>query len=570
MSNLTHVYPTFSIADIRAGLAARDFTAYEITEAAIERIVAIDGEIGAFIEATDDMALLTARKIDMALHHAPVGTIPDELGPLVGVPVAFKDNMNLAGTNTTCASRMLEDYVSPYTATCVQNVIDAGALVLGKLNMDEFAFGSSTETSAFGPTYNPWDLSRVPGGSSGGSAAAVAAGLATVALGSDTGGSIRQPASFCGVVGYKPSYGMVSRHGVVGFGSSLDQAGSLGRSVADVAAVADVIATFDPADTMSQKPTAKMSDYLQAGVDGMRIGYVPAYLEMDGLQPEMLFAIEDAMQRLEQMGADLIPIELPHARAAMAAYYVIGPAEAFSNLSKFDAVRYGYSETDAANLNEFYELSRARGFGPEVIRRIMLGCYLLSAGTYDQYYIPAQQIRTLISSDFRQAFELCDALVTPTSPRAAFKFGEVTDPVSMYLSDIFTVPANIAGNGGMSLPVGLGRDTGLPVSVQILGPQLVDQNIFRVAAALESTYSIARLAPVDMPVRATATAGIGRFAAIEETIRGAAGAAVGVSLAGGAAHTAHATSAEGAEHEKCEDCTCEEDEATDNIEGGVA
>jgi aspartyl-tRNA(Asn)/glutamyl-tRNA(Gln) amidotransferase subunit A len=389
---------------------------------------------------------------------------------------------------------MLENYISPYTATAVQKTLLAGALPMGKLNMDEFAFGSSTETSAFQRTNNPWDLSRVPGGSSGGSAAAVAAGMVTAALGSDTGGSIRQPASFCGVVGFKPSYGMVSRHGIVAFGSSLDQVGPFARSVADVAAVTDAITGFDPHDTTSQMITTRMSDYLHHGVQKMRIGYVPAFLELDGLETEMRRAIENAMLRLEGLGAELIPLELPHAGAALAAYYVIGPAEAYSNLSRFDAVRYGYAESNARSLTEMTELSRHNGFGPEVIRRIVLGCYLLAAGIYDQYYYPAQQVRTLITEDFHRAFERCEALVIPVSPRTAFQFGEVTDPVSMYLSDIYTIPANIAGNGGMSLPIGFGDQSGLPIGIQIIGPQLKDENIFRVASALERTGEITRLA----------------------------------------------------------------------------
>ena len=501
-------YRQLGVADIQAGLAARDFSARELAEAALASIASLDTQVQAFLEVTDQAALATADQLDARLAAAAASpetisttptaptTLSQEIGPLAGVPMAYKDNMNLTGTHTTCASKMLESYVSPFTATVVANTLTAGALPLGKLNMDEFAFGSSTETSAFKRTNNPWDLRRVPGGSSGGSAAAVAAGMVTAALGSDTGGSIRQPASFCGVVGHKPSYGMVSRHGVVAFGSSLDQAGPFARSVADAAAITDAIVAYDPADTTSQHITVKMTDYLSRGVENMRIGYVPAYLEMEGLAPEVRFAIEDAMSRLAGLGAELVPIELPNARAALAAYYVIGPSEAFSNLNRFDAVRYGYSEPNAANLLELYEDSRANGFGPEVIRRIILGCYLLSSGVYEKYYYPAQQVRTLITADYASAFELCDALITPTSPRTAFEFGEVSDPVSMYLSDIFTIPANIAGNGAMGLPIGLGQTSGLPIGAQIIGPQLRDENIFQVAAALESCYEIDCLAPI--------------------------------------------------------------------------
>ncbi|MDR0459197.1 MAG: Asp-tRNA(Asn)/Glu-tRNA(Gln) amidotransferase subunit GatA [Coriobacteriales bacterium] len=493
------------MTQIQAGIKNREFSARELASAALAQIEALDAQVRAFLELTPDLAYAAADRLDTALAAEQAGTLPAGWGPLSAVPMAFKDNMNLTGTHTTCASKMLENYISPYTATCVEKSLAAGALPLGKLNMDEFAFGSSTETSAFHYTYNPWDLSRVPGGSSGGSAAAVAAGMVTASLGSDTGGSIRQPASFCGVVGYKPSYGMVSRHGVVAFGSSLDQVGPFARSVADVAAVTDAISGYDPYDTTSQKDIAQMSDYLNHGVKGLRIGYVPAFLELDGLAAEMRQAVEDAMHRLESLGAELIPIDLPHARAALAAYYVIGPAEAFSNMSRFDAVRYGYTEPNAANLYDQYELSRAHGFGPEVIRRIVLGCYLLSAGVFEHYYYPAQQIRTLITSDFQQAFTQCAALITPVSPRAAFQFAEVSDPLSMYLSDIYTIPANIAGNGALSLPIGFGDESGLPVGVQIIGPQLKDENIFITAAALEGTYDIARLAPLAKATAAVPT-----------------------------------------------------------------
>jgi aspartyl-tRNA(Asn)/glutamyl-tRNA(Gln) amidotransferase subunit A len=384
----------------------------------------------------------------------------------------------------------------------VAKAIEAGGLPLGKLNMDEFAFGSSTETSAFGRTSNPWDLERVPGGSSGGSAAAVAAGFATVTLGSDTGGSIRQPASFCGVVGLKPTYGVVSRYGVVAFGSSLDQVGPFGKTVADVAGALDALAGRDPLDCTSQQVTVRFSDVLDAGVKGMKIGVVPTFLEAEGIDPEIIVATRDAIKRLEELGAHIIEVELPHAAAALAAYYVIGPCEAFSNLSRFDSVRYGYRENGARDLGEQYEQSRAQGFGPEAVRRIMLGSYLLSSGVYETYYYPAQQVRTLITQDYARAFEQVDALITPVSPRTAFRFGEIADPTAMYLSDIFTIPINIAGNGGLSLPVGLGRDSGLPVGVQIIGPQFKDENIIRVAAALECCYPhIARLAPLtgDVP-----------------------------------------------------------------------
>ena len=488
-------YTSLSIASIQAGLTSREFSAYEIAQAALDTIEALDPKVHAFLELTPDLALKAAQDVDATLA-AKKGTSPQQIGALAGVPIAFKDNMNLEGTHTTCGSRMLKDYLSPFTATCVTKAIDAGALPLGKLNMDEFAFGSSTETSAFGCTHNPWDLESVPGGSSGGSAAAVAAGMSVVALGSDTGGSIRQPASFCGVVGFKPSYGFVSRHGVSAFASSLDQVGPFGRTVADVAATLDAIAGFDPFDCTSRHIDSKFSLCLDSGIQGTKIGVVSSFLEFEGIENEVITATNDAISQLEELGANIVEIELPHAAAALSAYYVIGPCEAFSNLSRFDGIRYGFHEEGARNLDELYEESRAHGFGPEVIRRIMLGSYLLSSGVYDKYYYPAQQVRTLITLDFTRAFEQVDALLTPTSPRAAFKFGEIADPTAMYLSDIFTIPCNIAGNGALSLPVGLGKDSGLPVGMQIIGPQFKDENIFTVAAALESCYDIDRLAPL--------------------------------------------------------------------------
>jgi aspartyl-tRNA(Asn)/glutamyl-tRNA(Gln) amidotransferase subunit A len=484
--------PQLSVAEIHAGLAARDFSAHELAEVSFARISALDPQVHAFLEPTPELAFAAAATLDAALAS---GTPIAELGAIAGAPIAFKDNMNQTGTHTTCGSRMLENYTAPFTATCVSKAIAAGGLPIGKLNMDEFAFGSSTETSAFGCTFNPWDLERVPGGSSGGSAASVACGLVTVSLGSDTGGSIRQPASFCGVVGMKPTYGMVSRYGVVAFGSSLDQVGPFGRSVADVAATLDAISGHDPLDCTSQQVDTVFSTYLNRGVKGLRIGIVPALTEAEGIEPEIITATKQAVEKLEQLGAQIVEVELPNAAAALAAYYVIGPCEAFSNLSRFDSVRYGYREPGAADLGEQYEQSRAHGFGPEAIRRIMLGSYLLSSGVYDTYYYPAQQVRTLITQDYQRAFEQVDALVTPVSPRTAFKFGEIADPTSMYLSDIFTIPINIAGNGGLSLPVGLGETSGLPIGVQIIGPQFKDQNIIQVAAALESAYSV-HIAPL--------------------------------------------------------------------------
>ena len=479
---------------IREGLAAKEFSAAEIARAALDAIAQRDGQIHSFLEVTEELALEAADRVDKAVAQGAV----DELGLLAGVPAAFKDNMNLEGTHTTCASRMLESYVSPYTATCVQRTLDVGAIPLGKLNMDEFAFGSSTETSAFGPTHNPWDLERVPGGSSGGSAAAVAAGMACVTLGSDTGGSIRQPASFCGVVGVKPTYGMVSRYGVVAFGSSLDQVGPFARSVEDAAWVLQSICGHDARDCTSQSSDV---DFLAAvregacGIKGMRVGLVKEFMEAKGLSSEVHQRLQEAAGALRDAGAEIVDVQLPHADAAISAYYVLGPCEAFSNLARFDSVRYGLADPGHKDLTGQYEASRAAGFGAEAKRRILLGSYLLSSGVYDTYYYPAQQVRTLITRDYVQAFEKCDVILAPASPRTAFKFGEIADPAQMYLSDIFTVPINIAGNGGMTVPVGLGADTGLPVGAQVIAPQFKDVNMLRAASALEQVYGQAPFAP---------------------------------------------------------------------------
>lgn len=478
-----------SAARVNAGLRAGEYTARELVEAALANIEAEDGAVHAFLERTDELAFAKAASIDQTIASG------GEVGALAGVPVGFKDNMNQLSTHTTCASKMLENYVSPYEATCVTKMTDAGAIPMGKLNMDEFAFGSSTETSFFGPTHNPWDLERVPGGSSGGSAAAVASGMLTLALGSDTGGSIRQPASFCGVVGFKPTYGAVSRYGVVAFGSSLDQVGPFGRSVGDVATAMNALSGRDPLDCTSQECAVDFTENLHEGVHGMNIGIVPAFMEAEGVTAEVIEATRAAIDNLEKLGANIVEVDLPHAQAAMSAYYVLGPCEAFSNLARFDSVRYGYCAPGAESLGEQQEESRATGFGPEAVRRIMLGSYLLSSGVYEKYYYPAQQVRTLITRDYTQAFEKVSALVMPVSPRAAFKFGEIADPTSMYLSDMFTISLNIAGNGGMSLPVGPGRESGLPLGVQIVGPQFADANILQVGSALESCYDIARRAP---------------------------------------------------------------------------
>lgn len=480
-------YKKLTVKQIRDGLAAKQFSARELADAAFAEIEAQDKDIHAFLELTPELAYAQADKLDAAVAAG------DALGNLAGVPVAFKDNMNLTGTHTTCASRMLETYVSPYDATCVANAINAGGIPIGKTNMDEFAFGSSTETSYFGKTMNPWDLERVPGGSSGGSAACVAAGMTTVSLGSDTGGSIRQPGSFCGVVGMKPTYGVVSRYGVVAFGSSLDQVGPFARCVADAAETLNAISGRDPHDCTSQECNVDFTANLGMGIKGMKIGVVPALMELDGLSSEVKEAFDQALKDLEDLGAEIVEVELPHADAAISAYYVLGPCEAFSNLSRFDSVRYGH-HAHGKNLEDREDKSRAEGFGAEAKRRIMLGGYLLASGVYDKYYYPAQQVRTLITQDYVRAYQAVDAIVMPVAPRTAFKFGEISDPATMYLSDIYTISLNIAGNGGLNLPIAFGSQTGMPVGLQIIGPQFRDDIILRVAAALEAVRKVPTLA----------------------------------------------------------------------------
>lgn len=480
-----------SCAQIAAGVAAGDFTATEVCHATLDAVTQRDREVDAFLEITYDMALDRAHDIDRARAAG------EQLGPLAGVPVAFKDNMNLEGSHTTCASRMLEGFDSPYTATCVQRMIDAGALPIGKTNMDEFAFGSSTETSYFQKTRNPWDTARVPGGSSGGSAAAVAAGEVCVALGSDTGGSIRQPASFCGVVGMKPTYGAVSRYGVVAFGSSLDQVGPFGRTVADVAAAMNALAGpgKDPLDSTSQDVPVDFLEHLNDPIEGRKVGVVSSLLEAEGLSHEVREACQAARVALEDAGATIVEVELPHIDAAINAYYVIGPCEAFSNLARFDGVRYGYMEQGCQTLARQTSLSRAHGFGTEAKRRQLLGAYLLSSGVYDRYYLGALSARTLIGRDYAEAFSAVDCLLMPVAPRTAWYSGEMGDATQMYLSDMFTISSNIAGNGSISVPMGLGHDSGMPVSVQLQTPAFHDRTLLTFAAALERVVGASPVAP---------------------------------------------------------------------------
>ena len=471
-----------SAAQIAAGVAAGDFSAREVAQAALANVESREGDVHAFLEVSSELALQAADAIDAKRAAG------EQLPPMAGVPCAFKDNMHLVGTRCTCASRMLENYQSTFTATAVQRMLEAGCIPVGKTNMDEFAFGSSTESSAFGPTCNPRDLGCVPGGSSGGSAAAVAAGMTTVTLGSDTGGSIRQPAAFCGVVGMKPTYGMVSRYGVVAFGSSLDQVGPFGRTVEDVALSMNALAGRDLRDCTSQPWNTDFLAHLHDGVAGKRIGVIPSLTHAEGVSAEVSEAIEVAAANLASAGAELVEVKLPNAAAAISAYYVLAPCEAFSNLARFDGVRYGHQCADPRDLADMSSRSRAEGFGPEVKRRIMLGAYLLSSGVYDKYYYPAQQVRALITQDYKNAFQKVDAVLMPSAPFTAFKFGELSNPTQMYMADMFTVPLNIAGNCGVSVPVGLGRETGRPVGAQLIGPAFADDQLLRIAATLQGFY----------------------------------------------------------------------------------
>ncbi len=462
-----------------------EVSAVEVLDAHLARIDAYDSHIRAFLTRDDDGARARAAEIDAARARG------EELGPLGGVPVAVKDIIATRGVATTCASRILEGWQPPYDATVVARLRAAGAVIVGKTNMDEFAMGSSTENSAFFPTANPWDNTRVPGGSSGGSAAAVAAGFVPVALGTDTGGSIRQPAALCGVVGVKPTYGRVSRYGVVAYASSLDQVGGMATTVADTALVLEAIWGHDPADSTSiPTPPELLSPTLGAGVAGLRVGIITELAETDGIQPEVARAVEAARTILEEAGAEVEKVSVPSVEYGLAAYYIIAPAEASSNLARYDGVRYGLRRPagDVAAMNA---LTREAGFGAEVKRRIMIGTYALSAGYYDAYYGQAQRVRTLIINDFARAYEHFDVLLSPTSPTTAWPLGaKVDDPLAMYLSDVCTIPTNLAGAPGISVPAGL-DGAGLPVGVQVLAPALGEAVMFRAARALEAGFGFA-------------------------------------------------------------------------------
>src|SRR6266550_5081848 len=481
-------------AELAAALERREVSATEVTRAHLDRIAAVDDRVHAFLHVAADSALEQARDIDARRHDG------ENLSRLAGVPVAVKDVFATRGLPTTCGSRILAGWHPPYDATIVQRLKQAGAIILGKTNMDEFAMGSSTENSAYGTSRNPWDLDKIPGGSSGGSSAAVAAYEAPLAIGTDTGGSIRQPAAVCGVVGLKPTYGRVSRFGLVAFASSLDTPGPLTRTVLDAALLHEVMSGHDPCDATSiDAPVPPVvAAARQADVNGMTIGVVPEFAG-EGFQPGVLAKFGEAVELLESLGAKVTEVSCPHFSYALPAYYLIAPSECSSNLARFDAMRYGLRVGDdgTRSAEEVMALTRAQGFGAEVKRRIMLGTYALSSGYYDAYYGKAQQVRTLIIRDFQAAFEQVDVLVSPSTPTTAFPLGErVDDPLAMYVADLCTIPSDLAGNAALSVPCGLAAEDGLPVGLQIMAPVLADDRLYRVGAAVEAALGQRRGHPL--------------------------------------------------------------------------
>ena len=480
MSDLVADLSNLTAAAARRALDAREISAVELASVHLERIGQFDAELGTYLHVMGGVALAQAQAADRRIASG-------EAWPLTGIPIALKDVLCTVDAPTTAASRILEGFRPPYDATVVRRLREQGAVFLGKANTDEFAMGSSNENSAFKPVRNPWNRDRVPGGSSGGPAAAVAAGLATVSLGSDTGGSIRQPAGFCGVVGLKPTYGRVSRLGLMAFASSLDQIGPFARTVDDAAIALQAIAGHDPQDsTSSPEPVPDYRAALSGDVAGMKIGIADEY-SVDGMEPGVARAVDTAIERLRELGAELVNVSLPHTKYALPTYYITAPAEASANLARYDGVKYGLA-IEAPTLRETYEQTRGEGFGPEVKRRIMLGTYALSSGYYDAYYVKAQKVRTLIKRDFDEAWSRVDAIVAPTSPTVAFPLGARTDdPYQMYLADVFTVPANMAGIPGVAIPCGF--SDGLPVSLQILGPAFAEATILRIADAYERSES---------------------------------------------------------------------------------
>ena len=474
-----------SATELARGLEAGEFSSVEVTEALVERAAEVDPKLNTYLTRTDEIALEQARAADARRAAG------DAVSRFDGVPLAYKDIFCTKGTRTTMGSKILDNFIPPYSATVVERCSAAGLPMLGKLNMDEFAMGSSTENSAYGPSRNPWDTDTVPGGSSGGSTAIVAAGGAPWAWGTDTGGSVRQPASLCGLVGVKPTYGLVSRFGIIAFASSLDQAGPITRTVEDAAALLQMAAGHDPMDATSiPQDVPDYLDGIDGGIEGMRIGIVKEF-EGEGSQPGVRQRVDEAYERLEKLGAKLEEVSLPSFEYGISAYYIVAPAEASSNLARYDGVRYGV-RAEGTDIVKMMSRTRDEGFGDEVKRRIMLGTYALSSGYYDAYYGKAQKTRTLIIRDLEEAYSKVDVIVSPTSPTTAFKIGErADDPLAMYLSDVYTVPVNMAGNAGISLPCGLSPDDGLPVGLQIIAKSLDEKTMFRAAYAFEQDLGFA-------------------------------------------------------------------------------
>ena len=470
-----------SLSDLHNMLVNKEVSSTELTSAVLDRIKTVENDIKAFVTVTEDYALNKAKEVDNKLAAG------DKLSPLAGIPAAIKDNICTDGIKTSCSSKMLENFVPPYNATVIDKLADNDMVMVGKLNMDEFAMGSSTENSRFFQTRNPWNTDTVPGGSSGGAVASVAADQAIYSLGSDTGGSIRQPASFCGVVGLKPTYGAVSRYGLIAFASSLDQIGPVTKNVRDNALVMNAITGHDPKDTTSADTKyPDYTSYLTGDIKGMKVG-IPKEYFAEGMQPDVKAAIQKAIAKFEELGAICEETSLPHTEYALPAYYIIAPAEASSNLARYDGVRYGYRAENAEDIVDMFKRTRSEGFGTEVKRRIMLGTYVLSSGYYDAYYLKALKVRTLVKRDFDNAFQKYDVLISPTAPTVAFRVGEkVEDPLNMYLSDVCTIPINLAGIPAMSLPCGFSND-GMPIGLQIMGKAFGEGDIFKAAYAFEQT-----------------------------------------------------------------------------------
>ena len=481
---------TLTLAQAHEMLKAKEISSVELTHCVLDRIEAVDAKINAFITVTGDDALAAAKKADQAIAQG-------HLSELTGIPLGIKDVLCTRGVRTTCGSRMLENFVPPYDAHVMRRLNEQQAVVVGKLNMDEFAMGSTTEHSAFHVTKNPWDLNRIPGGSSGGSAAAVAADMCLAALGSDTGGSIRQPASHCGVVGLKPTYGRVSRFGLVAFASSLDQIGPLTKTVADSALLLQAIAGHDQNDSTSvQDPVPDYRAALNFDIKGLKVGIPRAYFTMEGLDAEVCTAVQSAIDTLGALGAETVEVELPHTEYGVAAYYLIAPSEASSNLARYDGVKYGLRDDGHTDLIQMYRHTRSKGFGTEVQRRILLGTYALSAGYYDAYYGKASQIRTLITNDFKAAFGKCDVIASPVSPTPATEIGAHTgDPLAMYLLDVFTLSVNLAGIPGISVPCGVSKN-GLPIGLQLLGDHFQEAVLLKTAYNFEQATEFHKIRPI--------------------------------------------------------------------------